>query len=96
MTERSGLLSFGSFITDHNLAIDAYPPEDRMTFIRSRQLAAGGPGYNIAADLRRLDPAMRVECQGLVGDDENGRVVLDALARHGIDPGGSVACLLCT
>lgn len=88
MTERSGLLSFGSFITDHNLAIDAYPPEDRMTFIRSRQLAAGGPGYNIAANLRRLDPAMRVECQGLVGDDENGRVVLDALARHGIPPDG--------
>ena len=88
MKERSGLLAFGSFITDHNLAIDAYPPEDRMTFIRSRHLAAGGPGYNISANLRRLDPAMRVECQGLVGDDDNGRVVLDALARHGIDPGG--------
>ena len=84
MTERSGVLTFGSFITDHNLAIDAYPPEDQMTFIGSRHLAAGGPGYNIAADLRRLDPAMRVECQGLIGDDENGRVVLDALARHGI------------
>ena len=31
---------------------------------------------------------MRVECQGLVGDDENGRVVLDALARHGISRDG--------
>ena len=88
MTERSGILSFGSFITDHNIAIDAYPDEDTATFISSRQLAAGGPGYNIAANLRRLDPAMRVECQGLVGDDENGRVVLDALARHGISRDG--------
>ena len=88
MTERSGLLSFGSFITDHNMAIEFYPPEDKATFITSRQLAAGGPGYNIAANLRRLDPAMRVECQGLLGDDENGRVVLDALSRHGISSGG--------
>ena len=88
MAERSGVLTFGSFITDHNMAIERYPPEDQATFITSRQLAAGGPGYNIAANLRRLDPSMRVECQGLLGDDENGRVVLDALARHGIPPDG--------
>ena len=88
MAERSGILTFGSFITDHNTAIEFYPPEDKSTFVTSRQLAAGGPGYNIAANLRRLDPAMRVECQGLLGDDENGRVVLDALARHGIATDG--------
>ena len=85
---RSGVLSFGSFITDHNLAIESYPAEDRTTFITSRRLAAGGPGYNIAANLRRLDPDMRVECHGLLGDDENGQVVLDALARHGISLDG--------
>ena len=88
MTERSGILTFGSFITDHNIVIDAYPAEDGSTFMSSRQLAAGGPGYNIAANLRRLDPGLKVECQGLLGDDENGRVVLDALARHGISPEG--------
>ena len=90
MTQRSGLLSFGSFITDHNLSIEFYPPEDKATFITSRQLAAGGPGYNISANLRRLDPALPVECQSLIGDDENGRVVLDALARHGISPDGMI------
>ncbi len=88
MTERSGVLTFGSFVTDHNVAIDAYPPEDRLAVISSRRTAAGGPGYNLAAILRRLDPATRVECQGLVGDDRNGRVVLDALAEHGIAPDG--------
>ena len=88
MAERSGILTFGSFITDHNLAIEFYPPEDKTTLIKSRQLAAGGPGYNIAANLRRLDPSMRVECQGLLGDDDNGRVVLDALERHGISQDG--------
>ena len=62
--QRSGILTFGSFITDHNLAIESYPPEDQATFITSRQRSAGGPGYNIAANLRRLDPAMRVECHG--------------------------------
>ena len=90
MTERNGLLSFGSFITDHNMAVEFYPPEDKTTLIKSRRLAAGGPGYNIAANLRRLDPSMRVECQGLLGDDENGRVVLDALERHGISQGGMI------
>ena len=85
---RSGVLTFGSFITDHNLAIESYPPEDKTTFIARRHLAAGGPGYNIAANLRRLDPEMRVECHGLLGDDENGKVVLDALARHGISTDG--------
>ena len=88
MAKRSGILTFGSFITDHNMAIESYPAEDMATFITSRQLAAGGPGYNIAANLRRLDPSMRVECHGLLGDDENGRVVLDALARHGISTDG--------
>ena len=88
MAERSGILTFGSFITDHNIAIESYPGEDETTFITSRQLSAGGPGYNIAANLRRLDPSMRVECHGLLGDDDNGRVVLDALARHGISSDG--------
>ena len=90
MAERSGVLTFGSFITDHNMAIEFYPPEDKTTLIKSRRLAAGGPGYNIAANLRRLDPSMRVECQGLIGDDDNGQVVLDALARHGISPDGMI------
>ena len=90
MAERNGILTFGSFITDHNMAIEFYPPEDRTTLIKSRQLAAGGPGYNIAANLRRLDPSMRVECQGLLGDDDNGRVVLDALERHGISQDGMI------
>ncbi|MDE0410105.1 MAG: carbohydrate kinase family protein, partial [Alphaproteobacteria bacterium] len=85
---RSGVLTFGSFITDHNLAIENYPPEDQTTYITRRHLAAGGPGYNLAANLRRLDPDMRVECHGLLGDDENGTVVLDALARHGISVDG--------
>ena len=90
MADRNGILTFGSFITDHNMAIEFYPPEDRTTLIKSRQLAAGGPGYNIAANLRRLDPSMRVECQGLLGDDDNGRVVLDALERHGISQDGMI------
>ena len=47
---RSGVLTFGSFITDHNLAIECYPPEDQTTFITCRRLAAGGPGYNIAGE----------------------------------------------
>ena len=42
---RRGVLTFGSFITDHNLAIEHYPPEDQTTFIANRQLASSVPHH---------------------------------------------------
>ena len=40
---RSGVSTFGSFITDHNLAIDSYPPQGQVTYISLRRLAGTAP-----------------------------------------------------
>ena len=86
--ERRGFLSFGSLVTDHNIAIDRFPPEDQVAIIASRSAAAGGPGFNAAANLRRLDPSLPVQVQGLIGDDENGEVILNDLRKVGIPTEG--------
>ena len=71
---RSGVLTFGSFITDHNLAIEHYPPEDQTTFIarpppRGRRAGlqhGGGPAPARSGDAGRVPwpPRRRRERQG--------------------------------
>ena len=86
--ERRGFLSFGSVVTDINLAIDRYPQEDEAAIVLDRSWSTGGPAFNAPAMLRRLDPSLPAEVQSLIGEDDNGRVVQRSVAAAGIDPRG--------
>ena len=73
MNARRGVLSAGSFCVDFNKSIARWPSEDTVSEVVRIDRQGGGSGYNMALDLKRLDPGFPVEATGLVGDDELGR-----------------------
>ena len=88
MSARSGVLSAGSFCVDFNKSIARWPEQDTVTEVVRIDRQGGGAGYNMAIDLKRLDPAFPVEAMGVVGEDELGRFLLGECEARGIDCDG--------
>jgi sugar/nucleoside kinase (ribokinase family) len=82
---RRGILTGGTWCLDRNLMVDVWPEENGRADILESDAAGGGPAYNLAADIRRLDPMMPVAAIGLVGDDADGRLLVRLAASDGID-----------
>ena len=81
---RRGFVSGGTWCADRNKLIDFWPAEDSVAEILAVELRGGGPGCNLAFDIRKLDPEMPVETIGLVGDDADGRFLQAEADRHGV------------
>jgi sugar/nucleoside kinase (ribokinase family) len=73
MSPRRGVLSAGTFCVDFNKSIARWPKEDTSNEVFEIDRQGGGSGFNMALDLKRLDPAFPVEAMGVVGDDDLGR-----------------------
>lgn len=82
---RRGFVTAGTWCLDRNITVDHWPDEDMATPVRAVDLAGGGSACNFAADMRRLDPGMPVETQGLIGAGEAGDVLAAIADEHGID-----------
>lgn len=82
--QRRGFVTGGTWCADRNKLIDFWPSEDSVAEILAVELRGGGPGCNLAFDIRKLDPEMPVETIGLVGDDPEGRFLLEEAERHGV------------
>ncbi|MFO1039247.1 MAG: carbohydrate kinase family protein [Geminicoccaceae bacterium] len=85
MGERRGFVTGGTWCVDRNKLVDFWPGEDGLAEILATERRGGGSGCNLACDIRRLDPAMPVETIGLVGDDDDGHLLLQQADDHGID-----------
>ena len=88
MSARRGVLSAGSFCVDFNKSIARWPEQDTVTEVLRIDRQGGGAGYNMAIDLKRLDPAFPVEAMGVVGEDELGRFLVGECEARGVDCGG--------
>ena len=88
MSERRGVLSAGTWCVDFNKSIARWPEEDTATEVLSIDRQGGGAGFNMAIDLKRLDPDFPVEGMGVVGDDELGRFLFEQCDAHGVDRSG--------
>ena len=82
---RSGLLAAGNWIIDHVKLIDAWPEQDTLANISTQSWGNGGSPYNILKDLARLGAPFPLAAIGLVGDDADGRRIVDDCRAHGID-----------
>jgi sugar/nucleoside kinase (ribokinase family) len=82
---RRGILAGGNWIIDHVKLIDAWPAEDTLVSILSQSSSNGGSPYNLLVDLAHLRAPFPLAGVGLVGDDENGRVILADCRTHRID-----------
>jgi sugar/nucleoside kinase (ribokinase family) len=96
MSERRGVLSAGTFCVDFNKSIARWPDEDTSNEVLSIDRQGGGAGFNMALDIKRLDPELPVEAMGLVGDDELARFLFAECDARGVDrtalraaPGGA-------
>ncbi len=91
MTARRGVLSAGTFCVDFNKSIARWPSEDTTNEILEIDRQGGGSGFNMAMDLKRLDPDFPVEAMGAVGDDDLGRFLFAELDARGVPREGLVA-----
>jgi sugar/nucleoside kinase (ribokinase family) len=83
-----GLVCAGTIVVDVGKIIEAYPPLDHITTIEEVSLSTGGPGLNMAVDLRALGATFPLAMLGAVGDDQYGALVLTECERLGIDTAG--------
>jgi sugar/nucleoside kinase (ribokinase family) len=81
---RRGIVTGGTWCVDHNRVIEFWPAEDAVAEILSDEMQGGGSACNLAIDMRKLDPNLPVETIGLVGDDGEGRFLLDQASMYGI------------
>jgi len=82
---RKGVLCGVSWCVDRNKLIDHWPDQETIAVILAEERQGGGNGSNASVDLRRLGAPFPVEAVGLVGNDPDGRFILDMCARMGID-----------
>ena len=85
MTRRNGVLTAGTWCADHNKVVEFWPLENEVVEILSEDVKGGGSGCNLAIDLKRLDPSILVETIGVIGDDEDGRILLAEADAYGIE-----------
>ncbi len=91
MSARRGVLSAGTFCVDFNKSIARWPKEDTSNEVTEIDRQGGGSGFNMALDLKRLDPAFPVEAMGVVGDDDLGRFLYGECDARGVGRGGLLA-----
>ena len=85
---RAGVLCAGSVIADVGKRIDAFPAIDHLATIEAVSLSTGGPGLNMAVDLRLLGATFPIGMLGAVGEDAHGAFILAECERLGIDASG--------
>ena len=85
---RQGIIAGGNWIVDHVKVIDRWPEQDTLVSILRESSSGGGSPYNVLVDLVRLGAGFPLAGIGVVGDDEDGRSILQDCADHGIDSAG--------
>ena len=57
------------------MVIDRWPAEETLSIVESDSRQGGCPGHNMSSALKRLGATFPIEGIGLIGDDENGRLL---------------------
>ena len=86
---KNGIILAGNMLVDALKDIDVYPAHSNLTTIRRVSKAIGGLVCNCGLDLAILDPDMPVRVMGVIGHDDNGRLIEDTFAKYpNIDTSG--------
>ena len=82
---RQGITIAGDILVDIVKMIEKYPEKGMLVNVTESVRAVGGCVPNTIIDLAKIDPDMKLTAIGKVGDDENGRFVVDEMAKCGVD-----------
>ena len=84
---RQGITIAGNMLVDIVKMIEKYPEKNMLVNITESVRAVGGCVPNTIMNLARIDPAMKLQAIGKVGDDENGRFLIREMEKCGVDVG---------
>ncbi|MBQ8215099.1 MAG: helix-turn-helix domain-containing protein [Clostridia bacterium] len=80
-----GIVVAGNLIADTVKTIDVYPVAGKLANIQQSCRASGGCVSNVSINLATIDPSLDITAVGMVGNDENGRFLLDKLRSAGVN-----------
>ena len=81
---RRGVLCIGTTTVDYTKKIDHLPELESLVVIDEMSQSTGGPGLNIAFNLRQLDGDLPVEAVVCVSQDSDGEYILEQTSQFGI------------
>ncbi len=79
-----GVLSIGTTTVDYTKKIDHLPELESLVVIDEMTRSTGGPGLNIAFNLRQLDCDLPVETIVCIAQDSDGEYILEQTSQFGI------------
>src|SRR5688500_19602268 len=82
---RRGIAAAGSWIVDRVKIVDHWPEQDTLANILEESVSNGGGAFNVLVDLSKLGAPFPLEGIGLVGDDADGKWVIEHCRQHEID-----------
>jgi sugar/nucleoside kinase (ribokinase family) len=82
--ERRGILCGIAWCVDHIITIDRWPKEETLAEVLGQTPFGGCPGHNMATALKRLGAEFPIEAVGMVGDDDDGALLIAACDELGI------------
>lgn len=85
MPTRRGIVTGGTWCADHNKFVSHWPGEEEVVEILTNEIRGGGSACNLGIDLKRLDPDIPVSTIGLIGDDEDGCILMAEADAAGIE-----------
>ena len=85
---REGIAVVGTILLDKINEIAAYPQSGELTKILNLDKAVGGCVPNVAVDLKKICPELTISAGGKIGNDEEGRFILDYMSEAGVDVSG--------
>ena len=88
---RNGIISGGNWIIDHVKIIDTLPQRGMLANIKEEMTGTGGSPYNVLLGLAKMQANLPLWAMGVIGDDADGKFILEDLQRHGIDAAGMTA-----
>ena len=92
MKERVGIAVAGTVLLDKINEISAYPKVGELTQISSIKYAAGGCVPNVACDIKRMRNSLLVSALGKIGNDGEGKFLVDYFKENGVNTDGLKLC----
>lgn len=83
--KRTGILAGGNWILDFIKMIDVYPDENALANIVDQKSGNGGAPFNVLKAICKMCFTIPMEGVGVLGEDENGRDILQQCLQLGIE-----------
>jgi sugar/nucleoside kinase (ribokinase family) len=90
MRERYGITVAGTLVYDRIKLINSYPKMNMQSIISSVSHGVGGGVPNVSIDLAKIDRSLNVGAVGRVGNDSDGRYLIDEIRQSGVDASGII------